>query len=159
MMGNREIKFDELKNVEELKSSAESENLVASKNGSEGLSGRVSYLCAVANAAIQDEIPALKEEEWLALADIFEGFAAAIETDPEVVADSFTSRIAHLGPFINKKWGVNSLTLSKRYNNMRLIEKLAVLEVLRKFWTLDMPMKKFESSRDAIEYRGAKFSE
>lgn len=130
------------------------------EDGPEGLSVRVSRLCAMAIEMMDDNIPVLLKSEWLALMDISNGqyFDTSTYTPRQAVNDFWFS-INESGMECNEKWGVNCVKLSYKYRDLPLASKLAVIEVCRRFWTRKDVNSRYDNYGDIMRAHGAKFSD
>jgi len=126
-------------------------------DGPEGLSARVSRLCAIAIDVMDDNIPTMLEREWLTCMDVSNG-AFYPDYTPADISESFRFSVMESGPECNEKWGVRCVDLAAKLAAMPMASQLAVIEVCRRFWTRKEVNNKFDNYRDMMAAHGAKFT-
>lgn len=104
------------------------------ERGTEGMSGRVGFLLTVAAAIEKEACPALRKNEWLALADANNGTAIEYSGGFEHPISGVTLNLADAAPELDEKWGVSCGDLAQTIRAMPLAQQFAVFEVIRRFW-------------------------
>lgn len=102
----------------------------------ESLSGRLNSVVIRYGNIIAAECPELAEAEWLLICDMLNATvmdADHRDTDP---ARYLWVDIGEAGQLdgLAEKWGVDTAALSDRVKAMRLAERIAILEVVGRFW-------------------------
>lgn len=125
--------------------------------GGEGLSSRVSRLCAIALDVLDENIPTLPEAQWCAFMDVANGLHLGSDSTPRDLVNSFRFSVMESGPECNDKWGVKCVALAEKYAGLPLAAQLAIIEVCRRFWVRPEVNAKFDGYRDMLAAHGAKF--
>jgi hypothetical protein len=135
------------------------EKLDVDHDGPEGLSARVSSLCDAAIEVLKDNVPPMALREWQATLSILNGVMHPNEFGPQAVADSVYFSILESGPDVNQQFGVNAVSMAKRFQALPLVSQLAVVEVCRRFWVRKDVNARFDNYRDILGAHGAKFTD
>jgi len=102
----------------------------------DSLSGRINTIAIRYGAIAADECPALAEPEWMLLCDMLNG--TILDTDYRTADPSrfLWADISEAGKLdgLADKWSVDTEALSLRVRNMRLAQRIAIIEVVSKFW-------------------------
>lgn len=111
----------------------------------ENRSGRINTVCDRYLAVVAAHCPKMSEDEWMAACDALNG--ACLRDDASIrfvwaeIADC-----AGLG----EKWSIDQFALAQRLRAMPLAEKVALIEVVERFWSrCDL------DSREALKLAGA----
>ena len=129
--------------------------------GAEGLSTRVSRLCAIAIDVMDENIPTLSFGEWMTFIEVAHdgSYICQNENTPRDMVKSFQFSIRELGFQCDEKWEVNCVALAKKYAALPLVAKLAAIEVCRRYWTRREVNAKYHNQLDILSAHGAKFED
>ena len=100
---------------------------------SESLSGRIGFMSTAAAAVADESCPALTEAEWLFVCDANNGVYHTYELGCSGVLTGVALNCAD-SPESAERFGVDAIEMMTRLVAMTTAEKLAVFEVVRRFW-------------------------
>lgn len=125
--------------------------LLAALEGFANRSGRLNELAERYAALIAEVTPALTKGEWCLICDILNASMRTADLGRLLWAEIEDSEPDGVGP----KWGVDIKPLAAKVRAMRTGERLAILEVVDRFWAgpKDIP------HRDMLDRAGARIAE
>lgn len=117
-------------------------------------SGRLNYLLELTDEAIQQATPEMPIHHWLAVIDALNGHFHAYNEGWANVLSSAWQSVADAAPESEEKWAADGAAIARELAALPIIQQAAVLEVVRRYWTLDK--KQFDSHGQMLESAGAR---
>jgi hypothetical protein len=123
-------------------------------------SGRISHMIALAEALINEAVPALSVGEWTAVADALNGHWPSYEQGPKAVFGSAWHSVHDSWLEADQRWGTDCKALAHKLMAMPLAQQAAVFEVCAKrFRSRPDVLNASGSYADAFRALGAKLAD
>lgn len=109
------------------------ESINIDADSTESFSGRVGFMIGSAAKVAAEECPPLPVGVWCALADANNGTFFNYEAGPEFVVSGMAHNLFDLGE--DNQFGIDAHEWAAKIQKMPFSQRLAVFEVVRRFWS------------------------